>query len=127
MAEPPGPYTPTQFTDRHDLKALVSHVGSGSGMQVWEVGFGLAPVQGDGEEEHVRVCVPVEEHSLQEPHVHVQSGAGGVHVCDSAGLPVVVPQLLVSVHVRVCMPEVGQGLGENAVQLQFGIHAGVQP
>ena len=53
LAEPPGPYTEIQFSDRHDPKAPVSQVGSG--VQVCEVGFGLVPVQGDGEEVHVRV------------------------------------------------------------------------
>ena len=42
-----------QFSDRHDPKAPVSQVGSG--VQVCEIGFGLVPVQGDGEEVHVRI------------------------------------------------------------------------
>ena len=60
----------------------------------------------------------------QAPHDHegVQLGAGGVHDWVSGGRPDVVPQILVSVQVRDCVPPALQA--SKAPQLQFGVQTG---
>ncbi len=107
----------------HQLSILVAGGGGGGAGQACDSGGLVAAVPQVLLSVHVRVCgVPV-VHGLGDQPVHVQASthAVGAQTRLSDGLPLVEPQALVSVQVRVCVPVV-HGSGDQPVQDQAGVH-----
>jgi hypothetical protein len=68
------------------------------------VDAGGVPVQFDGEAVTVRAWLPSDWQAPHAPVVYVQAAGGGVHDCDSVGVPPVQPEGDEALTVRVWVP-----------------------